>query len=66
MSPVHAQHPDLGEACRGFVVALRDYADLWESELRRAVNHAPHGSLVMRVQMHGDEELAGLLFDDAA
>lgn len=63
-APVHSSGADLDEAAANLLVALRDYADLWDSELKSAPNHRDRWSLVHRVKLLDDAALHKALFDD--
>jgi len=55
--PVAADGATLEEALRDFVSALRDYADVWDDRLHRAVNHQHAAALVQHVYVSDDAEL---------
>lgn len=64
-APVHAVGPDIDAVAANLVAALRDYAELWESDLHAAVNHRPNWALVYRVGLLDDDQLAKAIFEDA-
>ncbi len=63
-APVHAVGADIDAVAANLVAALRDYADLWESDLHAAVNHKQNWALVYRVGLLDDDQLAKALFED--
>ena len=63
-APIHASGPDIDAAAAALVEAVRDYADLWESDLHATANHRHQWALVYRVGLLSDEQLAQALFED--
>lgn len=55
--PISAYGDAIDDVLNNAVDALRDYADLWETDLKSAPNHAENWSLVQLVALSSDIEL---------
>lgn len=55
--PVHGDAETFDAAIDDLIDALRDYAEDWNTRLRRAPNHQQHRSLVELVELSDDEQL---------
>jgi len=64
--PVHATGADLDEAVEELALALLDYAEQWEEELRLAPNHRDNWAHVARVRLLSHDELLEALFGEDA
>lgn len=59
--PVHGDAETFDGAIDDLIVALREYAEDWNTRLLRAPNHQQHRSLVELVELSDDEQLRGWL-----
>lgn len=55
--PVHGDGETFDEAINDSLVALREYADDWNTRLRLAPNHAQNHALVELVELSDDDQL---------
>lgn len=57
--PLNAVASSLDDVVEELVVALRDYADDWNRDLRTAPNHAENWGIVQLIGLSTDEQLRG-------
>ncbi|MCP2318969.1 Antitoxin of toxin-antitoxin, RelE / RelB, TA system [Nocardia amikacinitolerans] len=55
--PIGADGADFDEAVEEMIIALREYADDWQSRLRTAPNHREHWGLVQLIELSNDAQL---------
>ena len=55
--PVHGDAATFDEALDDAILALREYAEDWNEQLRLAPNHARHRDVVELVELSDDEQL---------
>ncbi|MCP2289168.1 prevent-host-death protein [Nocardia amikacinitolerans] len=55
--PIGADGADFDEAVEEMIIALREYADDWQTRLRTAPNHREHWGLVQLIELSSDAQL---------
>ena len=64
--PVHGDGETFDEAINDALVALREYAEDWNTRLRMAPNHAQNHALVELVELSDDDQLRAWLVGASA